>query len=296
MPIILRSISKLKFSIVFICFFVSLYCGHANGTVLFKKYTYGELIGGHHNVRISNISENDDDYVTFLTGKKIDKKENDTELFVLLKTRMVGNKVLASTTFKNKSYYDRYIFITNIPYNRDMKYPYYFYSLCEDMFTIFTDNNIKLDFLGVGCLPENMEIDSWIKIAPKKEITFTVILNGSYLFLPGEHIYRIKTADYLVVDEKWFVTGKINKKLFSIVDFFYPKCKLKRYSYFFQKEADLCAVDPWAEDSIEYFMTFYFPEGDKNPSYHKIKSNEVSIKIDGNKIKSFYDIPRALRS
>lgn len=292
----LRGISKLKFNIAFFCFFMSLFCGHANGTVLFKKYTYGALIGGYHNVRISKITENDDNYVTFLTGKKLDKKEDDVELFVMLKTRAVGNKVLASTTFKNKSYYDRYIFVTNIPYNRDMKYPYYFYSLCEDMFSIFTDDNIKLDFLGEGCLPENMEIDSWIKIAPQKEMTFTVILNGSYLFLPGEHNYRIKTAGYLVVDEKWFVTGEINKKLFSIVDFNYPKCKLKKYSYLFQKEAELCTADPWAEDSIEYFMTFYFPGGDKNPSYHKINSNQVSIKIDGNKIRSFYDIPRGLRS
>lgn len=296
MPITLRDISKLKFNIACICFFVGLCCGHANGTVLFKKYTYGALIGDHHNVRISKITENDDDYVTFLTGKKTDKKENDIELFVTLNTRTIGNKVLASTTFKNKSYYDRYVFITNIPYNRDVKYPNYFHSLCEDMFSIFTDDYIKLDFLGEGCLPENMEIDSWVKIAPQKEMTFTVILNGSYLFLAGEHNYRIKTADYLVVDEKWFVTEKINKKLFSIVDFNYPKCKLNKYSYFFQKEAELCETDPWAEDSIEYFMNFYFPGGDENFSFHKINSNQVSIKINGNKLKSFYDTPRGLRS
>ncbi|EAV2737635.1 hypothetical protein EZL54_26940, partial [Salmonella enterica] len=97
----------MKFNIAFFCFFMSLFCGHANGTVLFKKYTYGALIGGYHNVRISKITENDDNYVTFLTGKKLDKKEDDVELFVMLKTRAVGNKVLASTTFKNKSYYDR---------------------------------------------------------------------------------------------------------------------------------------------------------------------------------------------
>lgn len=296
MPIMLRDISKLKFNMACACFFVSLLCGHANGTVLFKKYNYGALIGGHHNVRISKITENDKNYVTFLTGKKIDNKENDIELYVTLKAWTVGNKVLASTTFKNKSYYNRYVFITNIPYNSDVKYPYYFYSLCEDMFSIFTDDNIKLDFLGEGCLPENMEIDSWIKIAPQKEMTFTVILNGSYLFLAGENNYRIKTADYLVVDEKWFVTGKINKELFSILDFNYPKCKLKKYSYFFRKEAGLCEADPWEEDSIKYFMTFYFPDGDKKTSFHKINSNQVLIKVDGNKVKSFYDIPRGLRS
>lgn len=261
-----------------------------------KKYTYDALIGGHNNIRISKITENDDDYVTFLTGKKSDKKENDIELFVILKMRTVGNKVLASTTLKNKSHYDRYIFITNIPYNHGVKHHDYFYSLCEDMFSIFTDDYIKLEFLGEGCLPENMEIDSWVKIAPQQEMTFTVILNGSYLFLAGEHNYQIKTADYLVVDEKWFITEKINKNLFSIVDFNYPKCKLKKYHYFFQKEAELCEADPWAEDSIEYFMTLYFPYGDKSPSFHKINSNQVSIKIDGNKIKSFYDIPRGLRS
>ena len=296
MPTTLKNISKLKFNTALLLFPMILFCVSANGNVLIKKYTYGALIRGGHDVHISKITENDDDYVTFVTGKKNDVKEDSIELSVALKVKELDSKVLATTTFKNNSYSDRYIFITNIPYNRDLRYPHYFYALCEDMFSIFTDDNIKLDFLGEGCLPENMEIDSWVKIAPQKEIVFTVILNGSYLFLPGEHNYRIKTADYLVVDKKWFSTGEINKKLFSIFDFNYPKCKLRKHSYLLQKETELCAADPWKKNSIEYFMTFHFREGDILPPGHKIKSNQITIKINGSKVRSFYEIPRNLRS
>lgn len=296
MLITLKGISKLKFNIIFLFFiFYFLFCECADGTVLFKKHTYGRIIEGNHNIRISKITENDDNYVAFLTGRKNYKEDNYIKLFVTLKVKTLSGKVLASITFKNKSYHDRYIFAGNLPYNSDMKQPYYFYSLCEDMFSIFTDDNIKLDYLGDGCELEDIGMESWVRIAPQQEMTFTVILNGSYLFLPGEHVYRIKTAGYSVVDKKWFSTRNIPERLFPIVDFIYSECKLSRSPYFFKRQT-LCEAAPWAVDSLKDFMLGFFPVEYKDPPDFKVYSNVISIKVNGSEIRSFYDTPRSKRS
>ncbi|EBU3153486.1 hypothetical protein CVQ51_22505 [Salmonella enterica] len=301
MLIILKNILRLKFSIALPLLF--LFSGHANGIVIFKKHTYGELSDGQPYSYVSKITNFDDNYVKFFTDKKNDEKENNIKLFVILKVKTLNDKVLASITFKNKSYYDRYVFIKNLPYNDNNKKGY-FNSLCEDMFSIFTDDNIKLDYLGGGgCQVEDMGIKSWVKIAPRQEMVFTVKLNGSYLFLPGEHNYRMKTAEYLVVDKKWFITRNINENLFSIFDFNYQTCKIEKNPYFFKKEGELCEADHREVNSLRDFMESSFPRGGDDsfvregaPLCCKINSNQISIKINGSKIRSFHDTPLGQRS
>ncbi|EDX3117378.1 hypothetical protein B6O77_004596 [Salmonella enterica subsp. enterica serovar Mississippi] len=301
MLIILKNILRLKFSMALHLLF--LFSGHANGTVVFKKHTYGELADGQPYSYISKITNFDDNYVKFFTSKKNDGKENDIKLFVTLNVKTLNDKVLASIVFKNKSYDNRYIFIENLPYN-DSDKKGYFNSLCEDMFAIFTDNNIKLDYLGSGgCQVGNMGIESWVEIAPQQEMSFTVMLNGSYFFLPGEHNYRIKTAGYLVVDKKWFITRNITENLFSIFDFNYQACKIGKHPYFFKKADELCETDPWEVNSLRHFMEYTFTRGgddsfvgEEEPLCCKINSNQISIKINGSKIRSFHDFPRGQRS
>lgn len=292
MLIILSGISRSKFNMIFILFAIISPFRHATGIILTEKYTYGKSIDGHQHIYKSKITDNDSSYVSFFTEKQAISKKNDIEISVKLNVKTLSQNVLATLEFKNTSKHNLYIDLSTTPLNRDDEYPYYFRSLCKDMFSIFSEN-VKLDFLGNECQFENTD---WIKISPQQLINYTIAINGSYLFLPGKHSYQIQTANFFMADKSWFTTENTNKLIFSILDYNYPTCTLSTHAHYFQKETDLCEIDPWQLNSIENFMRENFIGGYKNNNFFEISSNRISIIINGDKIKAFDDLPRSKRS
>lgn len=293
----LKNILSWKFSSALCCFLFSM-C--AIGSFPLKRYGYGKL--NHTGIPAywpkGYIGGSSFSAITNHEGKGVQLKHK-FNVELLIKNN--NQSVIATVKFTNKSIHNYFIHISNLPYHHDKENPDLFYALCQNAFHIFT-GNIDLEYLGSGCEfdydlfeKKEFEMDEWVKISAKSTKTFNVILNGSYIFLPGSHEYEMATANYMIVDDRWFTQNHINDLIFSVVDFNYQECELWQQPVFVYKSGDICSVDPWRENTFHYFMSNAFPYNKYNDSF-KVKSDKVFISIDGDKTTSFYNLKARYRS
>lgn len=279
-----------------LCFFiVHSYSACASEINFLKKYTYGKL-SKDGQLRISSSQNSKGGGYFFIKDDDTDKSN---QLSIVLSVKQQENEVLASISFQNKSKEDYFIHISRLPFNPGKKNDR-FYLLCENIFNIVS-GNIQLDFLGSRCdldydLFINDEMSEWVEIKKNKDVSFDIVLNGSYLFLPGTKEYDIRTFDYIIAKNKWFVLKHINEKTFSIMDFSYSECRPEYIFYYVQKLNEICDSNIWKTEAIQDFMSLYFPKGDENNNYFLIGSNKTSVNINGDKVKSFYNTKSRFRS
>ncbi|MCU6174639.1 hypothetical protein [Citrobacter cronae] len=250
--------------------------------IITKEYGYGSLyweLDKHNKPSIYNILDSNG-YIPegtsirdILPSYSIGQNENiDTKnalnVSLLLSITNKKRDVIATVKFLNKSKNSLYIYKKNIPSGGKI--------LCDNRFLI-TSKNINIDYLGGWCNYGSVFYDQdWLKIPAKKRYSYSIILNKFYDFLPGNNVYNIGSFEQIVVSDKWLTTKRINNSMFRILNWIDnpPINKSKKYT----------------NDNIaNYFYNLGF--NGQPPAFY-IRTNEVAIKIDGDKIKSFYAITK----
>ncbi|EJM6993191.1 hypothetical protein L1469_004368 [Escherichia coli] len=230
-------------------------------------------------------------------------KQHDFKVHITLSVKQVEQNILATIRFTNFGKENYFIHRRLIPIQPRLDEPYFFSPLCQNAFSI-TTNNIYLRFRPTATnicgfvedddddelyfdINNDCDIKSeWINFSPGDTNVFTLNLNDAYSFLPGVHWYKIKTLEYRIASEKWFFQRSTNKMFFSIVDFHYPSCLFPSTGA--RKLSGVCEYVPSAQEgSMSYFLLNFFPGGGKNYHYIDAASNEVRIKIDGGEVKSY---------
>lgn len=279
-------ISNVTSSKVFIIITLIFNCYFMNKTnaedILIKKYGYGSLYWkqekhtepGVYNILDSNeyIPENTS-IREIAPSYSISQHENiqiKNELNVSASLSVTSKKkdIVATVSFFNRSNNSLYLYKKNIPLTNK--------KLCDRRFLI-TSENINIDYLGGWCNYGSIfHTQDWLKVPAKKEYKYNIILNRSYDFLPGQNTYNIGSVEQIVVDDKWLTREHINNLMFSVLNW--------RYDHSLNKTTRYTKV---GMDNYLYGLIF----SGQTPAFY-IRTNEITIKIDGNKIKSFYDITK----
>ncbi|WP_330985860.1 MULTISPECIES: hypothetical protein [Enterobacterales] len=157
---------------------------------------------------------------------------------------------------------------------------------------LITTDNIMLKYLGgspnFGGL--SLDRDDWTEIKPNKMLSFVTVLNDNFEFLIDKRRYDIVTSDYWMVKENWFIQRSINDLIFSILNMDAAKvCPLTRDVFYIYKTERLCGTyfDDYA--GIQSMLNYAGITGENHDNEISIRSEPVTIEIDGSKIKSLYD-------
>lgn len=159
---------------------------------------------------------------------------------------------------------------------------------------LITTDNIALRYLG-GKFDYRGDFcrNDWIELHPGKIISLTQVLNDNYEFLPGKRLYAIGSLEYTVVNEKWFIDGSIYNKLVSITTPKFNDCHIKNNVPHVLKKRWLCMSNVKEKNvTLENllgnlgFHNFYSVDTDNS---FNIRTNQIFVEIDGDKISSIYE-------
>ncbi|HGF2847246.1 TPA: hypothetical protein ACF6WR_004937 [Escherichia coli] len=180
--------------------------------------------------------------------------QQENQVFLTLAVESVKKNIIAIVNVYNAHDGYLYIYKKNIPYNDK--------DLCDKRFLI-TSYDVILDYLGGWCnYGLDMSSSAWLEIPPKSNYTYQVNLNDYYVFLPGKHRYNVGTFEHLIVRSNWFRNENINTAMFNILNQSHPKKKI---------------------DDLLYNLDLY---GARLGVF--LRSNEVSLLIDGDELDSLY--------
>jgi len=209
-----------------------------------------------------------------------------------LSVKQKNNDVLATIKFKNRSDESYFFIKNNLPYDyltlpSNAKTPIS-PLFCGLIFNV-TTNDVKLFFFGSTCgYPGDLEHDEWLEIPARKGFSFTTRMNDYLYFLPGERAYNIDSSEFFIVTEKWFIEKSINKSLFNILTTYSWGCQLRKNIHSIFHGNERCEPD-YISDELESFMHRFNFNG-KNANYSfKIRTNQVSVVINGDHLHSLYD-------
>ncbi|EPT5087464.1 hypothetical protein ACVUCS_004531 [Salmonella enterica subsp. enterica] len=242
---------------------------------------------------LSNIKEDD-------TKRKLYK------INVTLSVKQIGDRVSATIIFINTDNRDYFIHRRLLPIHPDTNEPYFFSPLCQDAFFILMEG-IRLEFLPratniCGYIEDDNNDDlyinrinnsniklEWMRLPSGKSVSFNINLNDAYSFVQGEHWYKIRSLRYRIADDRWFSQRSSNKSLFFVTNFHYLVCQKRDKSFYIQNLNKLCESSyTKKQKSMANFMFKFFPSGGKNNNYIDMNSNQVMIKINGDKVKSYH--------
>ncbi|MDU4436165.1 hypothetical protein CHU32_19995 [Superficieibacter electus] len=259
----------------------------ASEEVLLTRYGYGSLIwdGEKHDAPAIWQYFSDLDYSTnkIFNNYELSDAQNEFnkskyKLDVRLKVRQKDGNLLAMVTFYNGSVHSFYIYRNRLP--ADL----YFYPLCGNAFSINADS-IHLDYLGRRCqFDDGEEKKSWHKIRAGETYDFTVKLNDAYAFPPGIRRYNIRTLEYSIVKDEWFIEQSIFSSLFSILKWQYT-CEGRKSVDFIDRVRWSCE---FGYPDIEDFFSKLGYYGLSDDDYFEIRTNQVNVLIDGSALHSFY--------
>jgi len=190
----------------------------------------------------------------------------------VLSVKVEGKYVVAVVNFLNRSDESLYIYKKDIPSTRG--------KLCGEHFLITTDN-IKLDYLGGWCdYGEKLLDQDWIEIPAKHYYFYKIFLGDYYAFLPGEHYYNIGGLEQVAAGNTWFIEKNINRYMFFILNGNYANSSNDIISLplSIKNISQSMRVDDFL------FQLGYY--GKKTGVF--IRTNEVIVKINGAKVKSYY--------
>ncbi|MRS17517.1 hypothetical protein GJV06_21795 [Enterobacteriaceae bacterium RIT691] len=269
----------------------------ASEEVVLRQYGYGLLKWNgttHKNPEIYPLLESNW-YVTEETKAsdigpffKTSDAESDAEqarsgVKLNLEIKQKRGYIFAIVSFSNKSTQSYFIHKHDLPasyLDASMRS-----SFCSNIFLITTDG-IRLDYLSGWCEYEsNYDRDAWVEIPAGKVIYFTARLNDGYSFPSGIRRYNIGTMEFSLVNNRWFLEGKINSTLFSILTQ-KDRCEVGTEINYLLDRVKEC--DSNGNNNIEEFMISFGYYGGNENSYY-FRSNQKVVVIDGRKVKSIYD-------
>ena len=260
----------------------------ANDLVM-MKYGYGIQRWNGKEYEKSEIHPLATDVVYYYTTSENENKaiKINRGIDVSISVQQNGHDIIATSTLHNtsrKSYFISEISLPGTllekPYDKS---PPTNLDICSMSFLITVDN-IMLDYLGGICdYRGNFYKQDWFEIPPQTKFTFAIKLNGNFKFLPGDSYYNIITNEYRVVSDEWFVENSINDLMFSIFSAAASHCQSK--VYYIYKYNSTCIVSYYDESELTSFMSRFNFNGASDNYMFYVRSNQVSIKINGNNIK-----------
>ncbi len=245
------------------------------------KYEYGRRGWDGEKYEAANIYPLPEQYPRYLVSDtdniKIKRLLNVTLDLSIKKER---DSILAVVRLKNNG--NKHIFIREIQFS------------ALSMYFLITTDNILLKYLG-GRFDYGGDFDrnDWIELYPGRMVSLTQKLNDNYEFPLGKRIYNIGSLEYSVVDEQWFIKRSIFKNLISITTPETNNCNIRENMPLILKESRLCLPN-YGERGISLRklfrdLEFYtFDTIDMNNSF-RIRTNQVLVEIDGDKISSLYE-------
>jgi len=193
--------------------------------------------------------------------------------------QQISGRVLASIYFDNRSTQNYFILKDRLP----RKWRDGFGAMCDASFLI-TTNQIKLDYLGRYCEFESIELKNyWQKIPAGNNFSSSVLLDLPYEFLLGRHRYNIGSIEYFVVNDEWFIDQWIYKSFFSILEGLNTPQTHKGGCFYLHK---VCYDEnnPKEKDTLKFFLKRFGFEGKRVDSSFEIRTNQVVLEIDGDKL------------
>ncbi|VTP15509.1 hypothetical protein PUATCC27989T_03404 [Phytobacter ursingii] len=284
---------------MWVIFFILKTCSvQANEILMPKKYGFGSLEwnGVYHEKPEIYLLQESEAYRHLKSGGNINNEYYDEYggqfsqvgqgVYFNIIIRKKNNNILATLTFTNESEQDYYVHRRHIP--SKSHHPLWG-PLCSESFLI-TTGQIKLDYLGKGCQFDiNDEENNWVKIPSQEKRTYIVILNHAYEFLPGKHRYNINFLEYILVNNRWFIEQRIVNSMLSVLD---RKCVCEHNA---KKSTHLLKDYEKNNDydvrscSFKSLLNKYGINGGKSKYYFRIRSPQVVMNIDGDKVFSFYE-------
>lgn len=287
-----------------ITFFILNICSvQANEALMPKKYGFGSLEweGMYHEKPEIYPLQEPEAYQYLQSWRGINSEYHDKYegqvpqavqgMYFNILIHKKNNNIMATLTFYNEGEQDYYVHRGRIPSksNHPLWGP-----LCSESFLI-TTGRIKLDYLGRECYFDiNYEENNWVKIPSQEQRTYIVILNHAYEFLPGKHRYNISSLEYLFVNNQWFIEQRIINSMFSTLDwecvFEHNAKKSTHLSKDYEKNNDYDVRDC----SFKSLLNKYGIDGGRSKYYFRVRSPQVVINIDGDKVFSFYEWRRII--
>ncbi|EAA7390901.1 hypothetical protein CTQ56_004509 [Salmonella enterica subsp. houtenae] len=248
----------------------------ANESIFIKRYGFGferRSSDGKPIVYLSNpsVAEGGGEY-----------NDSSDDVDVRLAVKQSADSVLAFVTFTNNS--NQLYFLPKIYYpmrfekiNGEM-----FDALCDKKISI-TTGSVSLDYLSGSC-PFDFDISEYVKINPTEKVSLQIKLNDMYAFLPGEQDYFIKAVKYKLVKSKWFVFKSIDKIFFSIL---MRQNHCDKYNQEAIFNNGIVCDDYEFDERMDFFIGHFLKKNDNENSIY-VSSNEVSVKVNGSKVRSPY--------
>lgn len=273
-------------------------CALASEDVILQKYTYGypysseerrnkamiDPLPGADLTLDGKVGKIYSYYSLSEEGNSVMQKKKHIYAHLLVQNR--GHDIVAKVGFYNRSHQTYYIHKSRLAIDDPEFYPLYGHA-----FSIASDG-VSSYYLGHRWHFDdevNESRDGWEEIPARKIYSFTIKLNAAYAFLPGRHHYNIGSLEYSIVNKQWFVDQEIYKNLFSILALTYFDCQVKKDEPYVLKVNELCTLDDSSDISIgEFLYNLGFHGFDPN-NYFEIRTNQVVIDIDGDKLTSPYD-------
>jgi len=264
----------------------------ANDLVILK-HEFGRRgwINGHYeNAEIYPLSKPSVTSSISILENKEAKSINKVSLDLSVKVK--NNDVLATIKFQNRSDESYFIIKNHLPNDylilpSDTETPISSI-FCGLVFNV-TTNDVKLFFFGNTCgYPGDLDHDEWLEIPARKGFSFTIRMNDYIYFLPGEKAYNIESSNFFIVTEKWFIQKSINEKLFNIFTPYSHECQQRNGIHYIYHENEICESD-YISDELESFMQRFNFNGENESYSFKIRTDEVSVVINGDHLHSLYD-------
>lgn len=291
-------------SVIFVFLLLHCFYALADDYIFVPKYGYGNIDWGRkrtkfnepeiyplresnafHRVLSKNPEATTRDIYPFYSISESENKVAQAAYKIdeVLSVQQNNDDVIAILTFHNKSNQDYFIHKEYLP----SRYPG-FSEICGGAFKIIT-KNIKLDYLGRYCeFESNYNKDTWLIIKKGENISFKIVLNNAYEFLPGKYTYNIGTLEYSLVTESWFIEKNIYRTMFSIFEKRIP-CPINTGRPLVTEFRWLCPqYSNGNENGLKYFLELKGIDESKNKNYFEIRSNQVSVTINSNSKMSYY--------
>lgn len=213
-----------------------------------------------------------------------ESNDSSDDIDVKLIVEQSAENVLAVVIFTNNSSQSYFLPKKYYPMRFEKWDGEMFDALCGNKISI-TTGDISLDYLRGSCpFDFDSDVSGWVEIKPTKRIFLKIKINDMFAFLPGEHDYFIKTLKYKLVRSKWFVLQSIDKNFSAI---FTKQNICDRYNSEAILNSEITCGDYKFNEYMSFGMEHFMEKDDRENSIY-VSSNEVSVKIDGSKVKHPY--------
>lgn len=158
---------------------------------------------------------------------------------------------------------------------------------------LINTDNIMLHFFGNTCCGGISEDQrDWTEIKSDKALSFITVLNDNFEFLTDKRRYEIVSSNYWMVKDDWFTERSIWQSLFSIFNMTMAQvCPVASEVFYVYKEERICKSNFNTYIGIRELLDRVGIDGSNSDNELFIRSEPVTIEIDGSKIRSLFTRP-----